>query len=44
MNDHGMESLELSLQELEPLEAPGWATWGGRIASAVTASVVYYIT
>lgn len=35
-------ALELGLQELEPMEAPGWATWAGiSVGIVVSASAAY---
>ena len=39
---HGAEALELGMQELEAMEAPGWSTWAGfGTGTAVTSAVAY---
>ncbi|WP_170944679.1 daptide-type RiPP [Rhodococcus sp. 14-2483-1-1] len=42
MNDNNALPLELALQELEPLEAPGWATTIGISVGTGAASAAAY--
>jgi hypothetical protein len=37
------QTLELAMQELEPMEAPGWWTAGGFLAGGGAAYVTVYI-
>lgn len=38
----GMPNLEIGMQELEAMEAPGWATWAGfSTGTAVSGAVAY---
>lgn len=42
MIDHTSAPLELSMQELEPMEAPGWWTAAGVVAGVIVSASAAY--